>query len=199
MKNWIGVQEMLEMIETNWIVALVVLLLAVLVAWLIWGRGSKERRRAETVDVLSEGAAPAERNTALIDAPPAAAVMTTIVPAPASVGMAGIGEVVAHAAEEEVEAVSAPPPAPVVAPDASADADDLTRIKGIGPKLRTRLGELGVTRFEQIAGWTEADIARIDASLGSFAGRPTRDNWVEQARLLSGGDSAGYEAKFGKL
>lgn len=197
MKNWIGVHGMLEMIETNWIVALVVLLLAVLVAWLIWGRGSKERQRAETVDVLSEGAAPAERNTALIDAPPAAAAMTTIAPAPASVGMAGIGEVVAQAAEQEIEAV--PAPAPVAAPLASSEADDLTRIKGIGPKLRTRLSELGVTRFEQIAGWTDADIARIDASLGSFAGRPTRDNWVEQARLLSSGDSAGYEAKFGKL
>lgn len=199
MKNWIGVHGMLEMIETNWIVALVVLLLAVLVAWLIWGRGSKERRRAETVDVLSEGAAPAERNKALIDAPPAAVAMTTIVPAPASVGMAGIGEVVAHAAEEEVDAVPASAPAAASVPAASGEADDLTRIKGIGPKLRTRLGELGVTRFEQIAGWTDADIARIDANLGSFAGRPTRDNWVEQARLLASGDSAGYEAKFGKL
>ena len=182
---------MVEMIEANWIVALVVLLLAVLVAWLVWGRGSKVRQRAETLDVLSEGAAPAERNTALIDAPPAAA---TIVPGPASVGMAGVGEVVAQAAEQEVEAL------PPVAPQAEQGAaDDLSRIKGIGPKLRARLGELGVTRFEQIAAWTDADIARIDANLGSFAGRPVRDNWVEQARLLAGGDSTAYEAKFGKL
>ena len=58
---------------------------------------------------------------------------------------------------------------------------------------------LGVTRFSQIAAWTDEDIARIDASLGTFAGRITRDNWVEQAKLLAAGDTAGFEGKFGKL
>lgn len=181
---------MVELIEANALVALVVLLAVLVVAWLIWGRSVKPRQRADTPDVLSEGAAPAARNTALIDAPSASAAATaTIVPPPASVGMAGIGEVVSHAAEDEVAAV----------PVAAGAADDLTRIKGVGPKLRARLNELGVSRFDQIAAWTADDIAGIDASLGSFAGRPTRDNWVEQARLLASGDSAGYEAKFGKL
>lgn len=182
---------MVELIEANWLIALVVLLVVVLVAWLIWGRGPKERQRAVTPDVLSEGAAPAERNTALIDAPSAAASVSAIVPPPVSVGLAGVGEIVSEAAEREVAAAAAPA--------AQADADDLTRIKGVGPKLRARLGELGVTRFDQIANWTDADIARIDASLGTFAGRPTRDNWVEQAKLLATGDKAAYEAKFGKL
>ncbi|HWU01173.1 MAG TPA: hypothetical protein VN222_00420, partial [Novosphingobium sp.] len=72
-------------------------------------------------------------------------------------------------------------------------------IKGLGPKLKARLGELGITRFEQIAAWSEADIAGIDAQLGSFAGRATRDQWVAQAGFLASGDVAGYEAKFGKL
>ncbi len=183
---------MVELIETNWLIALVVLLVAVLVAWLIWGRGPKERQRAVTPDVLSEGAAPAERNTALIDAPSAAASVSAIVPPPVSVGLAGVGEIVSEVAEQ---VAAAAPVAPV-----SGDAgDDLTRIKGVGPKLRARLTELGVTRFDQIANWTDADIAKIDASLGTFAGRPTRDNWVEQAKLLASGDKAAYEAKFGKL
>ena len=184
---------MVELIEANWLVALAVLLVAIVVAWLIWGRTSKVRERADTPDVLSEGAAPAERNSALIDAPSAVA---TIVPLPASVGMGGIGEIIAHAADDEVtsaaehdEAVRA----------AEGPADDLTRIKGIGPKLRTRLAELGVTRFAQIAAWDEAELARVDGNLGAFAGRPLRDNWIEQARLLAAGDSAAYEAKFGKL
>ncbi len=69
----------------------------------------------------------------------------------------------------------------------------------MGPKLSARLAELGVTSFAQIAGWKRADIAAIDAQLGTFAGRATRDNWVEQAGFLSRGDHAGYEAKFGKL
>ena len=35
--------------------------------------------------------------------------------------------------------------------------------------------------------------------LGAFAGRPQRDQWIEQARLLAAGDTAGYESRFGKL
>ena len=61
------------------------------------------------------------------------------------------------------------------------------------------LAQLGVTRYAQIAAWTDADVARIDAQLGTFAGRITRDSWIEQAKLLAAGDTAGFEGKFGKL
>jgi NADH-quinone oxidoreductase subunit E len=67
----------------------------------------------------------------------------------------------------------------------AAEADDLTLLKGVGPKLATLLNSLGVSRFDQIAGWTEADIARIDESLGSFRGRALREGWVEQAKALA--------------
>ena len=78
-------------------------------------------------------------------------------------------------------------------------ADDLTRLKGVGPKLATQLNTLGVTSFAQIASWSEADIDRIDDQLGRFKGRIRRDNWIEQAKLLNSGDTAAYEARFGKL
>jgi predicted flap endonuclease-1-like 5' DNA nuclease len=58
---------------------------------------------------------------------------------------------------------------------------------------------LGITRFEQIAAWSEADIARIDPQLGAFQGRIVRDNWVEQAGYLSSGDVSGFESRFGKV
>ena len=103
-------------------------------------------------------------------------------------------------------AMPAPEPAPVptaaAAPAIAAavgEPDDLKRIKGLGPKLATLLAALGVTRFDQIAAWSEADIAAIDAHLGQFAGRIVRDNWVEQARLLAAGDEAGFAARFGSL
>lgn len=93
-----------------------------------------------------------------------------------------------------------PPPVLAEAPPVAADeGDDLTRIKGLGPKISTALRALGVTRYAEIAAWSEEDVARIDAQLGAFAGRATRDNWIEQAKLLSSGDTAAYEAKFGKL
>lgn len=184
---------MIELLEANWIWA-VALLAAVVLAWLLWGRKPKVRQRAASRDVLDEGAAPAQRNAALIDAPPAAA----IVPPPVSVGLAGIGEVVSQAAEAEVAAAvpaAAVPPAAVPV----EGGDDLSRIKGLGPKLRATLAGLGIVSFAQIASWSDADLDELDAALGSFAGRPRRDNWVEQAKLLSAGDTAGYEAKFGKL
>lgn len=158
---------MLQLIEANWPLVAGAVALLLVVAILLLRRAGKAPERREFNDVLSEGAAPAQRNTALIDAPPAAAIVTP-----------------------------APPP---VEPAPVAEGDDLTRIKGLGPKLKTLLASLGVTRFEQIAAWSDEDVARIDAQLGAFAGRPTRDNWVEQAKLLSSGDTAAYEDKFGKL
>jgi 2-oxoglutarate dehydrogenase E2 component (dihydrolipoamide succinyltransferase) len=96
-----------------------------------------------------------------------------------------------------VAAVTPPAPAPAPAP-ASAAADDLSRIKGVGPKLVALLGELGVTSYAQIAAWNEADVARIDDQLGRFAGRITRDQWIEQAKLLSLADEAGFAERFGR-
>ena len=187
---------MLQLIEANWIVFIAALLVGIAVAWWVFARATTVARpRERRPDALDEGASPAQRNQALIDAAPAA----ELVP-PASAGlMAGIGEVIAVAAQDEVQEHAARMAEQPPAPSDNAPGDDLRRIKGIGPKLAAVLASHGVTRFDQIAGWTEEDIYRIDGQLGGFAGRPRRDNWVEQARLLASGDTAAYEAKFGQL
>ncbi|RED17238.1 hypothetical protein [Parasphingopyxis lamellibrachiae] len=78
--------------------------------------------------------------------------------------------------------------------------DTLTQIKGLGPKASAGLAEMGVKRFEQIAGWTAGDIETVGARLGgTFAQRIERDRWVEQAVLLAEGNVEAFEAKFGKL
>lgn len=178
---------MLELFEANQILLAGIVLLVAFVVWWVWGRTKPAPKKREYTDVLSEGAEKAARNTALIDAPSAAALVT---PPPGVGTMAGVGEVVAAAAAEEVlEAAPAP----------AAAGDDLGRIKGVGPKLKALLTSLGVTSYAQIAAWTDEDIAKIDAQLGTFAGRAKRDNWVEQAKLLANGDTAAYEAKFGKV
>ena len=122
-----------------------------------------------------------------VDPRPAApsAEPTPVVPPAGGVVGAGAGAAVAAAAS----APSAPAPEP--------GEEDLTRMKGVGPKLAAMLREQGVTRFEQIAGWGDAEIARIDASLGRFQGRIRRDHWIEQARYLAKGDEAGHAAAFG--
>jgi predicted flap endonuclease-1-like 5' DNA nuclease len=43
------------------------------------------------------------------------------------------------------------------------------------------------------------EIERLDARLGTFAGRITRDRVVEQADYLARNDIDGFEQKFGKL
>ncbi len=84
-------------------------------------------------------------------------------------------------------------------PAAVGEPDDLLQIKGVGPKLKTLLHSLGVTRFDQIAAWGAGEIDKVDDHLGSFKNRITRDSWIEQAGLLARGAIAEFEAKFGKL
>lgn len=77
--------------------------------------------------------------------------------------------------------------------------DDLCLLKGVGPKLAEALNSLGFVRFEQLAHLTPTEVERIDAQLGAFRGRLTRDRVVEQADYLARNDVDGYEQRFGKL
>ncbi len=200
-------QAMIAIIQENWPAFVLVLLIGLLVAWWLWGRSSADRRvRHHAPDALDEGAIPAARNQAFIDAPSAAAAVTAPLAATGPDILGGIGEIAAWGAAQEVDNLQPPhaEPVPFAIPpvepaDPLAPHDDLTRIKGVGSKLSARLAELGITRFAQIAAWRDADLARIDSALGAFAGRPQRDDWVTQCRYLAAGDVAGYEAQFGKL
>ena len=69
-------------------------------------------------------------------------------------------------------------------------ADDLKRISGVGPKLEQLLHSLGFYHFDQIAAWSDAEIAWVDDNLEGFKGRVTRDEWVSQAKELATGDDS---------
>ncbi|SDW81733.1 hypothetical protein [Paracoccus sanguinis] len=71
--------------------------------------------------------------------------------------------------------------------DASDDRDDLGRILGIGPVLTEWLNDNGVTRFAQIAAWSDQDVLDWGERLGRNGGRIERDDWVGQARILAAG------------
>jgi len=77
--------------------------------------------------------------------------------------------------------------------------DDLAMLKGVGPKFADALNALGFHRFDQLANLTPTEIERLDAQLGAFGGRITRDRIVEQAAYLARGDLDGFEQRFGKL
>ncbi len=180
---------MLQQFEGNPLLFGAVAVLLLVLALLVVRRLRKPVKRSYRPDVLDEGVGPAQRNQALIDAAPAAQVPSFVAP-PAAEILGGMGEAITAAVREEVAAVE---------PVASASGDDLSRIKGLGPKLKALLAELGVNSFAQIAAWSDEDLAKIDAQLGTFAGRPERDNWIEQAKMLAAGDVAGFEDRFGKV
>ncbi|GLI92558.1 hypothetical protein [Methylocystis echinoides] len=68
-------------------------------------------------------------------------------------------------------------------------ADDLARIKGVGPKSLEKLNALGVFHYDQIAAWDLDNARWIGAAIGA-PGRVERDKWIQQARALA---SAGVE------
>jgi predicted flap endonuclease-1-like 5' DNA nuclease len=84
-------------------------------------------------------------------------------------------------------------------PDLAGPPDELTRLKGLGPKAAAQLNAFGITRYAQLAHLSDADIASVDAHMGAFRGRIARDRWVEQAALLATGRTAEFERTFGNL
>jgi large subunit ribosomal protein L19 len=68
--------------------------------------------------------------------------------------------------------------------------DDLTQIKGVDADLSARLGGLGVIKFEQIANFSDDDIANVDEALG-LNGRLEKDDWTGQAQRLLAEATAG--------
>ncbi|MGN7997390.1 hypothetical protein [Sphingomonas sp. 22176] len=193
--------------ETGWLTTSFVLIAlgaALAVFILIWGTRLAIRRRKAREELDERGelevvdpAQPIEPVSEIPSAPEAPA--PTPEPGPlADEPIAAAAPVAAPSAALAADTNATPAPVePEPAPASSGD--DLTRLKGVGPKLAARLNELGITRFAQLAALDEASGKALDAQLGSFQGRMTRDRWTEQARFLAAGDTAGYEAVFGKL
>jgi len=64
-------------------------------------------------------------------------------------------------------------------------SDDLTQIKGLGPKAAEKLNEAGITKASQIAKWSSVDVERYDTLING-RGRIERDDWVGQAKRMAG-------------
>lgn len=64
-----------------------------------------------------------------------------------------------------------------------AGADDLTVIKGIGPKIHGQLNGMGIYHYDQIAKWLKPECEWVNTHL-KFKGRIEREQWVQQAKAL---------------
>ncbi len=164
---------MFQIIMDNPMRFILALILGIATAWWIWGRMAAQKASAERTAEPAPSPEPA----------PAPA------PAPAPVASVAASAATNTSSGEDTE------PKPKIAA-AIGDSDDLTRIKGVGPKLNDLCLSLGVRRFDQIAAWSDADVAEVDQYL-KIKGRITRDRWVDQAKFLAAGDDAGHKAEFG--
>lgn len=184
-----------------WVLIALAALLGLFIGWLIWARrkvviagddGTAARLQAELDACRSRGREAAARIAAL----EAELAALTPVSAPEPVAVEETAEVVVpdEAMPEAASLMEEPAdtaPADIGVKPATLDAplegapDDLKRIKGIGPKLEALCNRLGFWHFDQIAAWTEDEIAWVDANLETFKGRVTRDDWVAQAKVLA--------------
>lgn len=153
-----------------WWWSLLPLLIGFLTGWWAWAR----MRGAEATPVY---------DAPRVDPAPAPADP----PAPAAT--AGLGAAAAGAGALALTSIGIPA--------AVGAADDLLKIKGIGPKLNGLLNSLGVFRFDQIANWTASDVDKVDDHLGEFKDRIGREEWIPQAKLLAAGNHSEWERIYG--
>lgn len=177
---------MQEFFINNGLYLLIALLVVIAVMFILSRGKTKTEEPAEPIATVT----PVEVPATSLEATPA-----PVDPLPTPVVAAPEPPAAAPVAPPPIESI---PVSPAVTA-ADSGADDLLKLKGVGAKLNALLIDLGVTRYQQIADWTEADIAAIDARLGNFKGRPVRDQWIDQAKLLAAGDIAGFEARYGKI
>ncbi|MCL4163268.1 UNVERIFIED_CONTAM: hypothetical protein GTU68_050569 [Idotea baltica] len=84
----------------------------------------------------------------------------------------------------KAETPKAAPKADKAAPE--GEPDDLKKISGVGPVLEKKLHGLGITKYAQVAAFSEDDVSRVDDAL-SFKGRIGREDWIGQAKVLAEG------------
>jgi predicted flap endonuclease-1-like 5' DNA nuclease len=119
----------------------------------------------------------------------------TVAPEPAPAPAPVVPEPAPVMAAPEPAAPAGPQvkPATLDAPR-GGQADDLKKIKGVGPKMEAMLHGMGFYHFDQVANWSSAEVAWVDENLEGFKGRVSRDGWVEQAKILA----AGGETEFSR-
>lgn len=118
-------------------------------------------------------------------APMAAAAETPVVatPVPAAVVAAAAPASAFVAMVPEADPLAGSEPVRLQGPR-NGVADDLKEIEGIGPALEVLCNDLGFYHFDQIAQWSDTDVAWVDHNMPRFRGRIQRDKWVAQARLI---------------
>ncbi len=167
-------------------IAGVIAAVAGLILGMPWGSGSV----ASAMPVLNAAASAPQPKAETLVAP--AAFVASPVLAPAPKARPAAKPKVEKPAAKPAPKVAAKPKAPKPAgPERlkaarKGKADDLKAVEGIGPAMEKLVNGLGFYHFDQIASWSDADVALVDAEMTTFKGRIARDRWVAQAKIIVG-------------
>jgi predicted flap endonuclease-1-like 5' DNA nuclease len=178
-----------------WVLLALAALVGLIAGWIIWGRRAEVTVDTSEADRLRAQLDACQAKHADKDARIAAmqADIDTAAPAPVTAAVAAPatdfdGDGVVEGTDEGVK------PRTLDAP-LDGMADDLNKIKGIGAKMEALCNRLGFWHFDQIANWTDDEVAWVDANLEGFKGRVTRDDWVAQAKLLAAGGETAFSKR----
>jgi predicted flap endonuclease-1-like 5' DNA nuclease len=190
--------------DTTTIILIVLILLGL--AIMLVGLRAQRKARPRVERKLGEDGSPyvasQERPYMAPPAPPAPAPAPAPAPVPAPKPAPRAARAPGRGVADEVATATTDVAGEVLGVEVehpTGPADDLRQLKGVGPKFVARLNELGITRFDQLAGLNANEAAHLDERMGPFQGRLARDRVIEQADLLARGDVESFEEKFGKL
>ncbi|MEJ2517200.1 MAG: hypothetical protein P8Y82_04215 [Methyloceanibacter sp.] len=186
-----------------WFLILLAALLGLFVGWLLWGGRRQTVSQGSSAEAaalrgqLEDCRASAKEKDELIgrlqgrlDGRESGKKATPAMPATAA-APATFAAVTAPSAERAGLSVK---PKTLDAP-LEGKPDNLKKIKGVGPKLEQLCNRLGFWHFDQIANWTDEEVAWVDANLEGFRGRVSRDDWVAQAKLLAEGGTTEFSKR----
>lgn len=180
-----------------WVLLALAALIGLIAGWLIFGgaraaparKGSANRLRSELDQCR---AANAQRQAQIVALEADLAEAKSAAPDDTAAKVTPLAVVTPV---ETVDAGDASQPETLEAPR-GGEADDLKKIKGVGPRMENMCNMLGFWHFEQIANWTPAEVAWVDENLEGFKGRVSRDDWVAQAKILAEGGETEFSKKF---
>lgn len=158
--------------------AAVVAAVAGLVLGMPWGSG-----QVSVFDQSAAVTAKAKPVAQPVSTPVAAPVAVSAMAQPVAFVSAPVADVAPVVAKPKTATAKAEGPERLTAPR-GGKADDLKEIEGIGPAMEKLVNSMGFYHFSQIASWSDADVALVDAEMKTFKGRIVRDKWVAQAKII---------------
>ncbi|MEP5153590.1 NADH-quinone oxidoreductase subunit E, partial [Planktotalea sp.] len=159
------------------------------------GKSAGKASKAKAPKKTPKKAAPKSDTKVAAKAAPAKA--EAVKAAPAKAAPAKKAKSTAETADTAAPTGAGKKPRTMKAPR-KAGADDLKMIKGVGPKMEKLLNSLGFFHFDQVSKWSAEEVSWVDQNLEGFKGRVSRDNWVEQAKVLASGGETEFASRVKK-